>query len=275
MSRTIVTIPTYNSEAFIAHIMQSIQGQSYENFALYVVDDCSKDNTVDIVQKIAQKDERIHLERNETNLGLTGNFRRCADIAFREDADFFLLICHDDVIYTDYLREKVSVMESDSSVVMVCNATDIINSSGKRLMVRKTQPDGISNGKQCVQKSLYKGNIFGEPSGVLLRVEAMKKAGQFDERFFYSLDWEYFSRVALQGNVAYLGQPLNAFRVSDTSASSRILKNMKKLREEHTLVIKTLCGHLGIRPTWWRLLLSNLLFIAKSWVKRVIFRLGA
>lgn len=63
MGKALVSIvtPTFNSEKFIVETIQSVQNQTYQNWEMILVDDCSTDNTVSIVEEIAQKDKRIQI----------------------------------------------------------------------------------------------------------------------------------------------------------------------------------------------------------------------
>ena len=62
---TIVT-PTWNSAKYIRETIASVQAQTYQNWEMVIVDDCSTDNTIEIVKKIVKKDSRIRLiEQNE------------------------------------------------------------------------------------------------------------------------------------------------------------------------------------------------------------------
>ena len=56
-----IVMPSYNSSIFIEDTIDSVLNQFYKNFELLVVDDCSKDNTVDIVKEYQKKDNRIKL----------------------------------------------------------------------------------------------------------------------------------------------------------------------------------------------------------------------
>ena len=64
-----IITPTYNSADFIADTIECILAQTYQNWELLITDDCSSDNTVEIVLSYAQKDKRIRLFRLETNSG--------------------------------------------------------------------------------------------------------------------------------------------------------------------------------------------------------------
>ena len=55
-----IITPSYNSSRFISQTIQSVQDQTYSNFEMIIVDDCSVDNTSEIIKKHQKKDDRIH-----------------------------------------------------------------------------------------------------------------------------------------------------------------------------------------------------------------------
>lgn len=70
-SKPIVSVitPTYNSEQFIAETIESVQAQTFSDWEMNIVDDCSTDRTAEIVKSYAEKDARIHLTVLDTNQG--------------------------------------------------------------------------------------------------------------------------------------------------------------------------------------------------------------
>ena len=64
-----VIMPTYNCRRFIGRSIKSVQAQTYENWELIIVDDCSDDDTIGLVTKLLEKDARIKLFKNESNSG--------------------------------------------------------------------------------------------------------------------------------------------------------------------------------------------------------------
>ena len=64
-----VIMPTYNCGKFIAETIESIQAQTYENWEIEIVDDCSTDDTKTIVEELMARDPRIHYYCLETNSG--------------------------------------------------------------------------------------------------------------------------------------------------------------------------------------------------------------
>ena len=71
-----VCIPSYNYAHFLAGAIESVLNQSYKYFELIVIDNCSTDNTKEIVQKYLEIDQRVKYLCNETNVGLVRNFSR-------------------------------------------------------------------------------------------------------------------------------------------------------------------------------------------------------
>ena len=70
-----IIMPSYNAARFIGESINSVLLQTYSNWELLIVDDCSKDNTVKIIQEYEKKDDRIKVIDNEgKNLGAIGNF---------------------------------------------------------------------------------------------------------------------------------------------------------------------------------------------------------
>lgn len=132
MNKITIGILTYNHEKFIAKCLHSVLALKYDNLEIIVSDDCSKDNTYQIVQDIvahAQSSHHIILNRNEVNLGLASNFNK----TFGELAtgDFLVTLGGDDAIKDDYLAEVLAVFEKDSQIMMVDVNADIIDENGK------------------------------------------------------------------------------------------------------------------------------------------------
>ena len=274
MSKLVVTIPTYNAGSYLKHTVAQIRGERKAgvNLELYLVDDCSTDDTREYIRAISDKEQWIHPIYHDHNMGLTASFNDCLRIGKATDADYMVLMCQDDAVYSGSFYKKMKVFDKNSSVTLVCGETDIVNSRGKKILTRKSLPSGILDGTQYVKKSIYRGNIFGEPSVVMFRLDSARSAGEFDETLFYSLDGEYFSRIAVQGKIGSIGEALGAFRISHTSASSKILKNYTMAEKQNSMVVAKLYSLLGLRETFLRRVLRKCMFAAKSTIKALIFR---
>jgi glycosyltransferase involved in cell wall biosynthesis len=108
-----VIIPTYNGEEYISNAIDCVLSQSYENFELLVVDDDSTDDTIEIV--CSYDDSRLHIHKNEANLGIAKNMNRAVDLA---DGDIIAFLDQDDYWSSKKLRYHVNAhREQDTTVV--------------------------------------------------------------------------------------------------------------------------------------------------------------
>lgn len=103
-----VLMTTYNREKYLAAAIESVLASTYENFELLVVDDQSKDKSVEIAQHYAKKDARVKSLINEKNLGDYPNRNKAASIA---NGKYLKYVDADDMIYPNGLEVLVNGME--------------------------------------------------------------------------------------------------------------------------------------------------------------------
>ena len=130
-----VCIPAYNSAVYLKRTMESVLCQTYRNIELVVVDDCSKDNTLEVAE--ALKDPRIRIVKNEKNLGMTGNWNKCLAEA---KGDYIKLICADDILYEDSIKKELGVLLAHPAVTLAMSDTALIDENGKRTGCFKRYP---------------------------------------------------------------------------------------------------------------------------------------
>lgn len=89
-----VVMPAYNAEKYIGEAIRSVQSQTYTNWILLVIDDCSTDHTVDVVQAFVNTDDRIRLFRNTRNLGAAKTRNRGLELS---EGEWVALLDSDDI----------------------------------------------------------------------------------------------------------------------------------------------------------------------------------
>lgn len=103
-----VLMTAYNREAYIASSIESVLHSIYPNFELIIVDDCSKDNTVQVAREYEKKDNRVRVYINETNLGDYSNRNQAASYA---KGKYIKYVDSDDMMYPYCLHMMVECME--------------------------------------------------------------------------------------------------------------------------------------------------------------------
>lgn len=120
-----VVVATYNGEHFIKQQMDSIIGQTYKNLEIIVIDDCSTDGTVDILQQYANQHANVKLFVNESNLGYVKNFEKGLLLA---TGDYIAPSDQDDIWAENKLEILMAAMGDNA--IIYCNSA-IINGVGE------------------------------------------------------------------------------------------------------------------------------------------------
>ena len=97
-----VIIPVYNSQIFLGRVYKSIQEQSFKDIEIIFVDDCSKDNSVSIINKFQKRDRRVVLLKNKVNRGPFYSRNKGALLARGE---FIQFIDSDDIFLNDIFEK--------------------------------------------------------------------------------------------------------------------------------------------------------------------------
>lgn len=115
-----IIMPSYNTASFIAQAIESVRAQSYEEWELIIVDDCSTDNTDDVVAGI--RDSRIRYIKNESNLGAAESRNR----ALREArGSWIAFLDSDDLWHPEKLERQIRFMEENGYSFSYTNYSEI------------------------------------------------------------------------------------------------------------------------------------------------------
>jgi len=183
-----VIIPTYNRAHLISRSIQCVLNQSYQDFEIIVVDDCSIDNTEEVIREFQKKDERIRYIRHEKNKGPAAarnsgiKAAKGEYIAFQDSDDEWLpekLYKH--MMIFKKVEKKIGVVYSGFWKIR----------NGKKLYIPSPY---VFQKEGNIHKELLKGNFIGMPASVV-RKECFTKIGNFDIKIPYLEDWELWIRI--------------------------------------------------------------------------------
>lgn len=150
-----IITPMYNSERFISETINSIINQTYKNWELLLIDDCSKDKTIQVVNSFIVKHPNIKLLVNETNQGAAISRNRGIEVA---KGNFIAFLDADDLWKPKKLENQLTFMESENCDVCF-SSYDLIDESGNILNKQVKALPVLSYNK--LLKSNYIGNLTG------------------------------------------------------------------------------------------------------------------
>jgi len=151
-----IIIPCFNSEEFITETIQSVQNQTYNNWEIIVVDDCSSDNTVALILGMVQKDSRIRFFQLEKNSG-TGVARNKG--LSNANGRYISFLDADDLWKPEKLRKQVDFLTANK-IPFTFSFYDCINEEGKPLGKRVEAPVNLS------YRQLFFCNYIGNLTGI-------------------------------------------------------------------------------------------------------------
>jgi glycosyltransferase involved in cell wall biosynthesis len=229
-----VCIPSYNCAPFLAEAIDSVLAQSYADFELLIIDDCSTDSSAEIIAGYAEKDPRIIFLRNETNLGMVANWNRCIELAKGEYIHY--LFADDAFASPECLAKMLRVIESDPRISLVVSARSIIDENSRVKRVASHFKDGKrAPGTEIIRRCLYEArNLIGEPSVVMFRKSQALRG--FHHDYAQLVDLEMWFHLLEQGTFVFLAEPLASFRDHPGQMTKANMRKMLHIEESLLLL---------------------------------------
>lgn len=210
-----VVIPAYNCEKYIAETLDSVIMQTYTNWEIIVVNDCSTDRTADIINKYQRSDNRITCITNKANLGATQSRLKAIDLS---KGEFIAFLDSDDLWDNSKIQKQIFDATQNHSILSYTGCS-MIDASGKNLNNDFSVPINIT------YKELLKQNII-VCSSVLVKADVIKEFPmEHDELHEDYIAW--LKILKRYGCAKGLNDMLVLYRVSNNSQSRNKLKMMK------------------------------------------------
>lgn len=225
MPQISIVLPSFNGEKYIEYSINSIIGQTHKDWELILVDDCSTDSTLEIMEKYSELDSRIRVIHNKENHKLPMSL----NLGFREAKGEFFTWTSDDNIYEPNAIEKmVEAISASDNVGMVCANMMIINEKGEEKGIETTY-----SGNLCLSNTI--GACF------LYKREAAENIGEYDTSLFLVEDYDYWLRLEEKYKIVHIDDILYKYRRHGGSLSERrinqVAESRYRLRVKHETYI--------------------------------------
>ena len=211
-----VIIPTYNRETTIARAIRSVIDQTWPNFEIIVVDDCSTDHTREIVEGIGDDRIRyIYLEQN-------GGASRARNTGIRHaECEYIAFLDSDDEWLPEKLEKQMHEMLRMPEQVGVVYCRMWARQEGRDPIVCPPLSMGRERLAGNLLAELVEDNLIGTPA-ILARKKCLEQVGGFDERLRCLEDWDMVCRIAEQWEIGFVDEVLAEVHYSAGSVTSNI-----------------------------------------------------
>ncbi|CAG1769507.1 partial Glycosyltransferase GlyG, partial [uncultured bacterium] len=225
-----VIVPAYNAEAYIAHTLNSVLSQTYKNIEVIVVDDGSHDGTAQIVETIAQRDDRVTLLR-QPNSGVAA----ARNLAIQKSrGEYIAPVDADDIWYPQKIEKQVHCMlHAEPSTGLVYAWSVHIDERGLL-----TAGFNASDIEGDVFVALIMSNFIGNASSALIRRVCLGKVGGYSTRFFEQNaqgceDRDLYLRIA----ASYKFRVVKEFLVGYRKVNSSMSLNYRSMEKSYLSVM--------------------------------------
>jgi len=229
-----IVLPTYNRANLLERALRSIINQTYSNFEVIVVDDCSKDATEHVVRSF--HDERIRYIRHEKNMGAvtarnTGiNAGRGEYIAFQDSDDEWL---------STKLEKQVNAFNFGPPDLGVVYTSFWLIDQGKKILIPRSD---VKQTEGKIHTALLEKNFVNTPTTVV-RKECFEKVGVF-ENLPRLQEWGLWLKISKHYHFRHINEPLvNAYRQPDS-----ISRNMNAFITARKIILKKYFSELSRTP---------------------------
>jgi alpha-1,3-rhamnosyltransferase len=187
-----IVIPCYNHSQFVQETIQSIIDQDYENIELIIIDDGSKDNSVEVIQEMipACEERFVRFEfRYRPNKGLCATLNEALEWC---EGEFFAPVASDDIYLPGKITPQVKYLLNNLDCGAVFSGAKVTNEKGDTVVIRPAK------NKKYFFKDIFLNRYSLFTPSQLLRLKLIRDVGGFDERVMLE-DWYIFLRISEAG----------------------------------------------------------------------------
>jgi len=258
-----VTIPTYNpNPAYLKKAIESVLNGGFDSrfMELIIVDNNS---TLVNIYEICKKYSEVTYINNLINLGMSGNWNRCIELAKGE----YIHILHDDDYVVDgFYTNAINILTKIKPEVLLCGFDYMMNGE----IVGCSFPTNWKNDRALgFEKYLQFEKQYIQPPAILISKECYLRVGGFNHRFYPIMDWEMWCRIFDNSSQIYLSNSLRSvYRIHEKNISNDVFNKVSTMIKICYLSFKVVRKSSNVNnSTGWKFIMHN-----ANWIKTRYFK---
>lgn len=229
-----VIIPNYNHAPYLTQRIESVLNQTYQNIEVIILDDCSTDNSKEIIEKYRNNPKISNIIYNEQNSGST--FKQWNKGVRMAKGDWIWIAESDDSANKHLIEKLLLPITKDNSIVLSYCQSNRMNTAGlitgdwhnhTKHLERDYEINFITDGISFIKNDLLDRNVIPNASAVIFKKKAFIKAGCTDEDILYNSDWLLWMKILVDGKISYNSEILNNFRYHNNSVIAKASSQYK------------------------------------------------
>lgn len=239
-----VIIPNYNHAPFLVQRIGSVLNQTFQDFEVIILDDCSPDNSREIIEKYRNHPKVVHIEYNTVNSGST--FKQWNKGINLAKGEYVWIAESDDWADERFLEVLIKpFFEYENLGISYCNSYQIDKNGNiigdfvdfyDSLDKKRWNDNYFNKGLNEIENYFISKCIIINVSSVLFRKNVFNKIGIAHENFKLMGDWMFYLKILQNHDISYISKKLNFFRCHQQNVRSKNNKNLSSF--ESTKVLK-------------------------------------
>jgi glycosyltransferase involved in cell wall biosynthesis len=238
--RVSVIIPNYNHAAFLKQRIDSVFNQTFQDFEVIILDDCSTDNSKEIIENYRNQEKIECIIFNESNSGSTfKQWKKGIELA---KGDYIWIAESDDIAENTFLEKLIPHLIDDKNLVLAYCQSNKVNDKTEILgswvdWTKEMNGSDIFNaqfklnGEDFIKRFLIYKNVIPNASAVLFRKDILLKVGGVNTNIKYCADWLVWMKILTMGDVFFNNECNNSFRQHDKSLIATAASNLTFIKK--------------------------------------------
>jgi glycosyltransferase involved in cell wall biosynthesis len=196
--RVTALVPTYNGAQFIQRTLDSLAAQTWTNLEILIGDDCSTDDTLEIVRRFANTHPDTRVLERDSNLGW---LRNSNELMAQAAGELMFFAFHDDVVAPTYVESLVRALEGDPRAVLAFSDMIVHELDGRTRFHVFEQLEGVTDPVERGRVMIRRKGDWWVPNRGLFRASAFAAVGGIhaNDQGEYSADWTWLLGLSLVG----------------------------------------------------------------------------
>jgi glycosyltransferase involved in cell wall biosynthesis len=232
-----ILMASYNYDCFIKQAIDSVLDQTYSNWELIVIDDGSKDNSVEVIKEYCKNfPDKIFLYQHENNLNK--GLSQTLELGLKNaTGDYIAFLESDDYWAENYLEEKIVIIKKFPEVKFIFNATKLFGDEEVVKDHYKNTADNLPIEQKVdtyafMPFAFLDMNIVGTFSSMLIEKNILKKC-KFNTPYGPYLDWWICHQIALKHKIYYVNKQLTFWRLHKKSYTNEKYDRKNQAKKEN------------------------------------------
>lgn len=268
MPQISVVFTSYNHREFLRQALESLLTQTFTDFELIIIDDCSTDGSQEILREYAEKDKRIKLHLLEKN---TGSYVHSTNLgASMASAPYIIFEQCDDYAEPTQLEKLYHVALQYPEVGVIYSSSRMVDADGCDLGNDYNHRSSLFK-KTCVTDTFIPGELMGKfflqscvipnLSAALIKREWFEKMNRLSVNYMVLADWDLWFKLTTVCDFYYLREPLNNFRQHNTT-----IRKSVKMKRQISEVFKAYYDYFKLSDISWTEKCKAEFRIARIWL---------